>query len=207
MSQGLHTSTSTVILLEAEPSLRRLISLGLCHQGLKVVAAPSLDAVPPAEIATADLLVLDIDSDIFCDWPLLTAVQQHPQLAMLPSVVLSWETLPPAVVSSNDTSHHTFLPKPFDARAMQRQINELLTLRITEKNAALARAEAILLASSRRPRASIWPLVTALGLLLIVSGILWQLVITLLGLIIVAAGLLLWTLGTQVTDTHEVAPA
>jgi Response regulators consisting of a CheY-like receiver domain and a winged-helix DNA-binding domain len=207
MSQGLSTDTSTVILLEAEPSLRRLITLGLDHQGLKVVAASSLGDVSTDEIAAADLLVLDIDGDFACDWPLLEAIQQHPQLAMLPSVVLSWEMLQPVAASSVDISRCTFLPKPFDARAMQRQIRELLTLRITEKNAALARAEAILLASSRRPRASIWPLVTALGLFLIVSGILWQLVITILGLIIVAAGLLLWTLGTQVTDTHEVAPA
>lgn len=216
MSQGLQVSTSTVILLEAEPSLRRLITLGLRHQGLHVVDAPSLSELPATEIAAADLLVMDIDSDFHCDWPLLETVQQHPQLAMLPSVVLSWEMpgmpgmleLPQSVHPAvNNASCFTFLPKPFDARAMQQKISELLLARLSEKNAALARAEAALLAPSRRSSASIWPLVTALGLLFVVFGFLFQIAVAVLGLVIVSTGLLLWTLGAQTSATHEIAPA
>ena len=212
MSQGLQVSTSTVILLEAEPSLRRLITLGLRHQGLHVVDAPSLSELPVTEIAAADLLVMDIDSDFHCDWPLLETVQQHPQLAMLPSVVLSWETpgmpgTPQSAHPAVNASCFTFLPKPFDARAMQQKISELLLTRLSEKNAALARAEAALLAQGKRSGASIWPLVTALGLLFVVFGFLFQIAVAVLGLVIVATGLLLWTLGAQTSATHEIAPA
>jgi CheY-like chemotaxis protein len=209
MSQGLQVSTSTVILLEAEPSLRRLITLGLRHQGLHVVDAPSLSELPVTEIAAADLLVMDIDSDFHCDWPLLETVQQHPQLAMLPSVVLSWEMpgMPQSVHPVVNASCFTFLPKPFDARAMQQKISELLLTRLSEKNAALARAEAALLAPGKRSGASIWPLVTALGLLFVVFGFLFQIAVAVLGLVIVATGLLLWMLGAQTSATHEIAPA
>lgn len=202
MSQGLQTAVSTVILLESEPSLRRLIMLGLRHQGLKVVEATSLNALDAADIEAADLLVMDIDNDYQCDWPLLDTVRQHPQLAALPSVVLSWETpdaetCPTALPRAYDQQRFTFLPKPFDARAMYQKITELLSMRATEKTAAIERAEAALLASYQRPAASIWPLVTAIGMLLIVIGLLIHLAITAIGVLIVAVSLLFWILGTK----------
>lgn len=202
MSQGSQTAVSTVILLEAEPSLRRLIMLGLRHQGLKVVEAASLNALDAADIEAADLLVMDIDNDYQCDWPLLYTVQQHPQLAALPSVVLSWETpdtetCPTTLPIVNDPQRFTFLPKPFDARAMYQKITELLSMRISEKNATIEHAEAALLASYQRPTASIWPLVTAIGMLLVVIGLLIHLAITAIGILIVAVSLLFWILGTK----------
>lgn len=115
--------------------------------------------------------------------------------------------MPQSAHPAVNASCFTFLPKPFDARAMQQKISELLLTRLSEKNAALARAEAALLAPGKRSGASIWPLVTALGLLFVVFGFLFQIAVVVLGLVIVATGLLLWTLGAQTSATHEIAPA
>lgn len=202
MSQGNQPTASTVLVLEADFSLRRLIALGLRHQQLLVLEISSLDAVPTTDIENLDLLVLDVDKGFTCNWSLVELVQRHPQLACLPTIVLSWEPaaapVPAGIIC---------LSKPFDARALHEKIHELLEVRTSEKVAQIAQAEAALLASfEHRTSPTIWPVITAAGLLLAVIGLLLQLALVIVGVLIVIAGLLLWTLGSQSrVMTREVA--
>src|SRR5690242_10888508 len=91
MSQGQKSTAATVLVLEADPTMRRLISLGLRHRGLEVIEAASLVAISSTDIPSLDLLILDVDDGVSCDWTLLQTVQELPELSTLPRVVLSWE--------------------------------------------------------------------------------------------------------------------
>ncbi len=196
MSQG---KKPTVLLIEADASLRRLITLGLQHRNMDVVETSS--PAHTLSVEAADLLIIDVDSGIYSDWSLLASVQNSPTLATVPTIVLAWEQLPVlhtlAVVTQ---THMKCLTKPFDARIMQESINELLAVRAAQEAASLAQAEAVLLATYKtQTPPSIWPIITAIGLLIAFIGMLLQVAVTVLGILIVIVALLWWTLGTKPT--------
>ncbi len=207
MSQGQNATASSVLVLETDPSLRRLIALGLQHHGLHVVEANSLATIPPTAVSAVDLLVLDVDGGATSNWSLLETVQQHSELATLPTVVLSWETLSAQNMLASapvaTTTAISCLAKPFDARALYETIERLLKIKAAKKAALEAQAEERLLARYPEQNApSIWPFVTAAGLLLAVSGMLFQLALAVIGVLIVIVAMLLWTLGKK----PEAAP-
>jgi len=191
-----------------------LIAVGLQHSGLQVVEACSLSYVP-ISAQSIDLLVLDIDHGMANDWSLLEKIQSHPQLALLPIVVLAWDH--PGIASSaisasptaftsavvSNSSQVILLNKPFDARNLYHTIQQLLASRAAQKAAMEALAEARVLAMySQHAAPSIWPVVTAAGMLLAVIGMLFHIAIAITGMLIVVAALLLWTLRTK----PEAAP-
>ena len=202
MSQA---SRPTVLLVEADASLRRLIALGLEYRGMNVIEASTLATL---EAQKPDLLVIDVDENTGSDWSLLEVVHAHPYLSTLPVVVLTWEC--PVVVGvgieergplQGDT---TCLSKPFDARALYTTIEELLaagSVGRAEREAQVVqeagwRQEALLATRAASAAPSIWPLVTAAGLLLAFIGLMGLFAITAVGLCIVLVSLLWWTLGT-----------
>lgn len=202
--------SSTILLIEADPSLRRLMTLGLQHSGMDVVEACSLEAFAPIAAQPFDLIVLDIDRSMTSDWSLLEKIQSNPQLASLPIVVLTWNgpcapsrtMLSPSTASASmavsTCEQIILLDKPFDARILYRTIQKLLVSRAAQKAAIEARAEAQVLALySQHAAPSIWPMVTAAGLLLAVIGWLFQIAIAIAGILIVMIALLLWTLGAK----------
>jgi len=77
-------------------------------------------------------------------------------------------------------------------------IGQLLLVRAANEAAIEARAEEVLLASySTHTSPSVWPVVTAAGLLLAVIGMLIQVAVAALGILIVMVALLVWTLGAK----------
>ena len=61
----------------------------------------------------------------------------------------------------------------------------------------------MLLASySAQAAPSIWPIVTAAGVLLVFIGMMLQIAVTVAGILLVMVALLLWTLGTKPTAMH-----
>ena len=189
-------ASSTVLLIEPDISLRRLIALGLESRGLQVIGISSLTDLADRPIADPDLLVLDIDNGYRDDASLLAGVQSHPYLAKLPMVVLAWE--PPAHPASRSGPLPLldYLAKPFDARTLHATIENLL-----RTSAAIAispsRELAPASAASVTPFSGLSPLLTAAGLLLTVIGLMLQPLIVGAGLLIVLVGLLWWTLGKR----------
>ena len=218
MSYEQRLSTYTILLIEADPSLRRLMTLGLQHSGMHVIEACSLESFAPVTTQSLDLLVLDINLGMTSDWSLLEKIQSNPHLASLPIVVLAWDhplldgtpsptTLSPSTsetsVLVSTCSQVVLLDKPFDARALYRTIQQLLTSCAAQKAAVEALAEARVLALySQHAAPSIWPVVTAAGLLLAVVGLLLHVIIAITGILLVVVALLLWTLGAK----PEAAP-
>lgn len=185
----------TVLLIEPDLSLCRLIALGLEQRGWQVIELHSLAALAEQPIADPDLLVLDIDNGYRDDASLLASVQAHPYLSTLPMVVLAWEG-PEA--GSRDTALPLleYLAKPFDARLLHATIENLL---VTSASIELSARRGIVSTSTASiiPSAGLCPLLTAAGLLLTVVGVMLQVVVAGLGVLVLLIGLLWWTLGKR----------
>lgn len=204
-----HKPKHTILLIEKNASLRRLMALGLQYRGMHVIEASSPAHLPTIVEQQPDLLLLDIDGGVSSDKSLLTTVQAHPYLATLPTVVLAWEcSLPSETQQYTRQPQLTCLVKPFDARTLHATIEQLLTVStqqaVAATSATLNAQELLLTAHASLPAPSIWPLITAAGLLLAFMGLLGSIAITVLGLLIFMVALLWWTLGRQ--PEHTTVP-
>lgn len=205
MAQG---KTYNILLIEADPSFRRLISLGLEHQGMHIIEASSPATAPVLDTQQLHLLILDIDNGMKSDWSLLEAAQKHPHFAALPTIVLSWEQLSLEHQSQGTVVAPTqtlCLTKPFDARKLYSMVAQMLAAKETREAMIAEKAEEQLLAAySSHAAPSIWPVVTAAGILLTIIGMLLQITVTALGILIVIIGLLVWTLGTKPEQKQSI---
>ncbi|WP_376795905.1 hypothetical protein [Thermogemmatispora sp.] len=170
----------TVLLIEPEAPLRRLIALGLQAREIRVVATDPQRWPARSSDCQPALLIVDIDTGRWQDASLLQAVRSQPRFAGTAIIVLSWEA-----PSFPLDEHMLYVRKPFDARFLHALIEEQLATRLVEAEGAAAH------------QASLCPLMTAAGLLLIIVGLMAQLVIAGIGLAIALAALLCWTLGWQ----------
>jgi hypothetical protein len=192
---------------------------------MHVIEICSVQEIPDLDAQTLDLLIVDVDQGVKSDWLLLSTLREQTHLATLPIIALSWESpvednvgavpcaCPPASLFSSlpflpsrrgsalclPAEDITFLTKPFDARALHGAIAKLLAERAAQKAAQLALVEAQVLAAYEQQHAapSIWPVITAAGLLLVVTGLLFHFLIALVGMVLVLISLLVWTLGTK----------
>ncbi len=116
----------TVLLIEADTSLRRLITLGLQYRGMQVIEVSSPDKIPVLPSQLPDVVVFDIDSEAGSNHALLSAVQSHPYLSTLPLIVLTWDCLATGGNhQQNAQSSITCLAKPFDARTLHSTIEQI----------------------------------------------------------------------------------
>jgi DNA-binding response OmpR family regulator len=189
----------SVLLVEANPSLRRMIALGLQHRGLHTIEANAPASFPLSPSVMPDLIVLDIDGETANGQTLLAQAEAHPALSTLPIVVLTWENYFPQEMREGalhwSVPARVYLTKPFDARALHNAIEQLL---LDVEESRVARKQENYLAARRAATApSIWPLITAIGLLLAMIGLMLQIAVTAVGLLIVMTALLCWTLGPK----------
>ena len=210
MSQSMEP---TILLIEADASLRRLIVLGLQYRGMSVVEASSPTALPLVELQQPSVLVLDVDGNVKSNWSLLHAIQSHPLLSHLPMIILTWD-FPLAAPSAQDVPgemdslasqpHITYLTKPFDARTLYASIEQILLSQTvsaaspmeTVATATLPEAAQLPVRYATSSAPSMYPMITAAGLLLAFIGLMGIFALTFLGLAIVLVSLLAWTLGS-----------
>src|SRR5713226_961924 len=133
-----HGAKPTILLVEPDTALRRLIALGLQYGGMNVIEVSSPTNLPANEAQPPNILILDVDGGINSDWSLLAAAKTHPSLSTLPMIVLTWECPVPAGIadvpgSETVSEQQDSLPaqvrclaKPFDARTLHATIEQLL---------------------------------------------------------------------------------
>jgi DNA-binding response OmpR family regulator len=189
----------SVLLVEDNPSLRRMIALGLQHRGLHTIEADAPASFPVSPSVVPDLIVLDIDGETANGQTLLAQAEAHPVLSTLPVVVLTWENYFPQEMHEGalygGAPERVYLTKPFDARALHNAIEQLLL--DVEESRATRKQEKYFAARRAATAPSIWPLVTAIGFLLAMIGLMLQIAVTAVGLLIVMTALLCWTLGPK----------
>lgn len=208
-----HGTKPTVLLIEADTSLRRLIALGLQYRGMHVIEAHSPAHCAFSSEHVPDLLVLDVDGNTESDWLLLTRIESLPDFSSVPIIALAWETPVPAAMpeeeayagedSEDARERVTYLAKPFDARALYVTVEQLLEAQSATTAARTQHAAPMGRAVSAS--ASIWPLLTAAGLLLAFIGLMGELSLIIIGLLIVVVSLLWWTLGSKPERTANSA--
>jgi DNA-binding NtrC family response regulator len=193
MLQG---TRQTVLLIEADRSLRRLITLGLQYRGMHIIETSSPTNLPSLESQPPDVIVLDIDGEAGSNHALLSTLQSHACFSTIPLIILAWDCQ--LLNGSHQNSPQTCvtcLTKPFDARTLHETIEQIPG---TSKEGSFASQQELLLAKrSVTPTPSIWPLITAVGLVLSFIGLMTQITISALGLLIIFVALLWWTLGTK----------
>jgi DNA-binding response OmpR family regulator len=195
----LNGAQATILLVEPDAVMRRLLALGLRQQGMCVIEASALDATSARQLPHADLLLIDVDNSFANDYLLFNEIREHLLSDTLPIVALAWETpaLIPALVDGDDRvtvlERVAYVAKPFDARALYSTISDLLAATISRET---AQPQLATLSASSRSSMSILPLITAVGLLILIIGFMLQIAISAVGLLIVLIALLWWTLGT-----------
>lgn len=196
-------SKYTVLLIEADKSLRRLITLGLQYRGMHVIEASSPTKIQALPSQLPDVVVLDIDGEAGSNYTLLSTFQSHPYFSAIPLVVLAWDCL---VTGGNhqDSSQTSImcLVKPFDARTLLATIEQIQDT--NKESSPASRQERLLAKNSVTPTPSIWPLIAAAGLLLSFIGLMTQITICALGLLVLLIALLWWALGTK-TEPESLA--
>ncbi len=192
----LQEKTQTILLVEAERSLRRLITLGLQSRGMRVIEASSLERITAQQPHRPDVVVLDIDGEAGSNYSLLSTLDSYPSFSTIPLIILSWD----CPVPGSDQRYHpqasvTCLAKPFDARTLHATIEQIHD---TGNGIEPVPGQELLLAKRSVTSApSIWPLVTAAGLVLSLIGLMTQIGLSALGLLVILVALLVWTLGAK----------
>lgn len=194
-----HIVNQTILLVEANVSLRRMIALSLRYRGLRVIEAGTARDLPDLHALPA-LVLLDIDSETGSESGALADIERHPLLSALPVVVLSWDAALPAASDRQDdvtpARHLAYMAKPFDARALHTIIESLLLPGNAARDPRLAgNLPAGRSASTAAP--SFCPILAAAGLMLALIGLIMQLVVTACGVLIIVVALLWWTLGPR----------
>ena len=185
-----------VLLIEADRSLRRLITLGLQYRGMHVIEASCPTNLPGLESQLPDVVVLDIDGEAGRNHALLSTIQSHPNFSTIPLVILAWDCQISIGSSQNSPqTYTTCLAKPFDARTLHTTIEQIPG--ISKENSFTSKQELLLAKRSVPPTPSIWPLITAVGLVLSFIGLMTQITISAMGLLIIFIALLWWTLGAK----------
>jgi len=197
----------TILLVEANPTLRRMIALGLRYRGLDVIEATSPHEIYDTSKRRPDLILLDIDGEVGNGAALLSEIQAYPLLADLPTVLLTWDaSISARAGEENRLVQYTSLAKPFDARALHAVIEarlspENILVRQEPGRASIQPGRNDSSPNNMRapsPAApSLCPMLTAAGLMLAFIGLMLQIAITAIGLLIIIAALLWWTLGTK----------
>jgi CheY-like chemotaxis protein len=199
----LHERKQTVLLVEANRSLRRLITLGLQSRNMHVIEASSLERITTLQAQRPDVVVLDIDGEAGSDYTLLSTLKSYPYFTTIPLIVLSWDCLVPGGNQQYPAqTSMTCLAKPFDARTLHATIEHIQGT--SQESKLVTNEESSLAKRSVTPTPSIWPLITAAGLVLSLIGLMTQISVSAVGLLTILIALLVWTLGTK-TETEPLA--
>ncbi|HEY7358302.1 MAG TPA: response regulator [Ktedonobacterales bacterium] len=198
-------STNTVLLVEGDTALRRVIAMGLRHQGMSVLEAASPQQARALLGLHPSLLVVDVDSGLASDRMLLPDLRAYDGLAETPAVVLTWDCSPDLQAQVGSDGAAVCLAKPFDARRLFAEAELLLEAALQRRqvaSAVAASAEALYEPAygrtaeideiARASSPSIWPVVLALGLMIAISGLLIHPAIVALGVAVVVGSMLLW---------------
>ena len=118
--------THTVLLIEGDVALRRVIALGLRHQGISVLEAASAQQARALLEQQPSLVIQDIDSAVPSDRLLLPELRARAALSETPALVLAWECSSEVNEQLAGDGAAVCLAKPFDARRLLDEVELML---------------------------------------------------------------------------------
>jgi DNA-binding response OmpR family regulator len=123
----------SVLIVEDENPLRRILTLNLARRGYNVVEADTAEAALDAVRASVagdipfDLLLLDINLPDQSGWDVLRRLREDPQLAMRPPSVIVMTAVRPHDKRIAEFHPDAVLLKPFPIDALLRLSERVLT--------------------------------------------------------------------------------
>ena len=123
----------TVLLVEDEENLRRLLRDLLEREGFKVVeAGDGVAALDEVDRSAPDVIVLDLDLPRLDGYGVLRYLRTRPQTASLPVLVLTAKGDEDSEVRVFESGATDYLSKPLRARALGARLRSMLKRRPAE---------------------------------------------------------------------------
>lgn len=120
--------TCKVLVVDDDPSIRRLIVVALRRDGYAFVeAANGREALDVMRKEHPDVVVLDLMMPILSGWDVLRARAHDPELLKIPVIVVS-ANRDPEVATAVTAGICAFLPKPFDIGALTALVRSCVPL-------------------------------------------------------------------------------
>ncbi|HVS29998.1 MAG TPA: response regulator [Thermoanaerobaculia bacterium] len=125
-SQGVDRP-STVLVVDDDPSIRRLIVAALKREGYEFLEAPNgREALELMRTKEPDVVVLDLMMPILSGWDVLRERQGDPKLQLIPVIIVS-ANREPEIANAIDKGICAFLPKPFDIGTLSALVRSCVT--------------------------------------------------------------------------------
>jgi two-component system, chemotaxis family, chemotaxis protein CheY len=111
-------SAFSVLVVDDDPSIRRMIIAALRREGYTFLEAPNgREALDLMRAEHPDVVVLDLMMPVLSGWDVLKERQTDPELSRIPVIVVS-ANRDPEVATAVNSGICAFLPKPFDISAL-----------------------------------------------------------------------------------------
>jgi CheY-like chemotaxis protein len=119
--------TVRVLVVDDDPSIRRLIVASLRRDGYDFLEAPNgRDALDLMRSDHPDVVVLDLMMPVLSGWDVLRERMDDAELRRIPVIIVS-ANKDPAVATVVDQGICAFLPKPFDIGALSALVRSCIT--------------------------------------------------------------------------------
>jgi CheY-like chemotaxis protein len=120
--------TCTVLVVDDDPNIRRLIVVALKRDGYTFLeAANGKDALDAMRTHRPDVVVLDLMMPVLSGWDVLRERAQDTALLKIPVIVVS-ANRDPEVATAVTAGICAFLPKPFDIGALSALVRSCIPL-------------------------------------------------------------------------------
>jgi CheY-like chemotaxis protein len=108
----------TVLVVDDDPNIRRMIVAALKRDGYEFIEAPNgREALDMMRAQHPDVVVLDLMMPILSGWDVLRERADDPELRPIPVIIIS-ANRDPEVATAVAQGICAFLPKPFDIGAL-----------------------------------------------------------------------------------------
>lgn len=125
-SGGTRTAPDCVLVVDDDPSIRRLIVAALKRDGYVFAEAPNgREALQLMRSLRPAVVVLDLMMPVASGWDVLEERQQDAELRQIPVILIS-ANRDPEVASAVDKGICAFLPKPFDIAVLSALVRSCL---------------------------------------------------------------------------------
>ena len=134
-------TTHTVLLVEDDPGLQRIMGKHLAQMNLRVLTASHYGAaLAHLTLGTPDLACVDIGLPSESGFELCEHIRGPLGLKSLPIVVTSESDWPAAMAYAEEAGANAFLPKPFSMSELGAKIMALLGAELPQEGPTLRRA-------------------------------------------------------------------
>ena len=101
------------VLIEDDPSIRKLVEYSLSSNGISIVSFPSGEEAFESDLKDAELFILDIMLPGMDGMEILSRIRKDPTLGRVPVIMLTAKDSEYDIAKGLDDGADDYIPKPF----------------------------------------------------------------------------------------------